>query len=276
MTASTLLRLDRLLVERGLAPSRDAAKEMITGGMVKVSGFLQVKPASMVQREAPVEVLSGVDGDEKWVSRGAHKLIKGLDTWGIDPAEKLCTDVGASTGGFTQVLLSRGAAKVAAVDVGYGQLAWTLRNDERVRVLERTNARTVTAEEIGWHASLLTVDASFISLRLLLPNLQTLIELDGTIVALVKPQFEVGKGRTSKGVVRDPDLHAEVLEAMARFVRDETELSLMGATYSPIRGPEGNIEFIFYLRKLIQSADIESPEIDFPALVEEAHNNTKN
>lgn len=267
MASSTLLRLDKLLVERGLAPSRDAAKELITGGAVKVSGFSHDKPASMIPRDASIEVARSDDG-ERWASRGAHKLIKGLDTWGIDPCGKFCTDIGASTGGFTHVLLSRGAARVAAVDVGYGQLAWELRNDERVKVMERTNARHVTPDEIGWLATLLTVDASFISLRLLLPNLQTLTAQGGTIVALVKPQFEAGRGRTSKGVVRDPEQHVEILETVTRFVRDETELELIGATYSPIRGPEGNIEFIFYMKKTNGEA---SGDIDFRALVNEAH-----
>ncbi|MDL2264446.1 TlyA family RNA methyltransferase [Synergistaceae bacterium OttesenSCG-928-I11] len=272
MAASGLLRLDRLLVERGLAPSRDAAKEMIAGGRVKVSGFLQHKPASMVSPDAQVEIAD--DGaEEKWVSRGAHKLLKGLDFWGIDPTGMQCIDIGASTGGFTQVLLARGASRVAAVDVGYGQLAWSLRNDARVRVMERTNARYVTPEEIGWSADLLTVDASFISLRLLLPNLQTLFSLDGTMIALVKPQFEAGRGRTSKGVVRDPALHEEVLRTIAAFVRDETELALIGATHSPIKGPEGNIEFIFYMKRTDEAhtGDEIDKEPDFSAVVREAH-----
>lgn len=254
---------------------------MIAGGRVKVSGFLQSKPASMLAADAPLEVTD--DGiAEKWVSRGAHKLLKGLDFWGIDPAGMKCVDIGASTGGFTQVLLARGAARVASVDVGYGQLAWSLRGDPRVRVMERTNARYVTSEEIGWSAGLLTVDASFISLRLLLPNLQTLLSLGGTMIALVKPQFEAGRGRAPKGVVRDARLHAEVLETIGAFVRDETALSLIGATHSPIKGPEGNIEFIFYMKRMDESAGEassggagnlgeadEGP--DFSAVVREAH-----
>jgi 23S rRNA (cytidine1920-2'-O)/16S rRNA (cytidine1409-2'-O)-methyltransferase len=241
---------------------------MIAGGRVKVSGFLRLKPASMVSPDARVEVVED-DIGERWVSRGAHKLLKGLDFWGIDPTGMRCVDVGASTGGFTQVLLARGAACVAAVDVGYGQLAWSLRSDPRVRVLERTNARYVTPDEIGWSAGLLTVDASFISLRLLLPNLQTLTAPGGTIIALVKPQFEVGRGRTSKGVVRDAALHEDVLATIAAFVRDGTDLALFGATHSPILGPEGNIEFIFYMRRTDETPPGGEP--DFSAVVREAH-----
>jgi 23S rRNA (cytidine1920-2'-O)/16S rRNA (cytidine1409-2'-O)-methyltransferase len=209
------------------------------------------------------------EGGERWVSRGAHKLIKGLDKWGIDPAGMICVDVGASTGGFTQVLLSRGALRVIAVDVGYGQFAWVLRNDARVRLLERTNARYITMEDIGEPADLLTVDASFISLRLLLPNLRNLIARNGLIIALVKPQFEVGRERVGKGVVRDPALHAEALRSVASFAQSEAGLVLGGATYSPIRGPEGNIEFILLLGA--PGAPVKPPSDDLDSLVREAH-----
>ena len=280
MTGSALRRLDRLLVERGLASSREEAKELIAGGRVSVSGFLQAKPASMFPPDAALAVLRD-EAEPRWVSRGAHKLLKGLDEWGIEVEGLRCVDVGASTGGFTQVLLSRGAARVAAVDVGYGQLAWQLRNDKRVQVLERTNARHLTAEEIGWTADLLVADASFISLRLLLPNLQRLVTENGSIIALVKPQFEAGRARAGKGVVRDGAVHLEVLRELAAFVERETELRLAGTTYSPIRGPEGNIEFIFYLKKgrpdparngAENCAEAADP---FPAIVAEAHERTR-
>ena len=275
MTGSNLRRLDRLLVERGLASSREEAKELIAGGRVSVSGFLQAKAASLFSPDAALTVAhdEAEAAGPKWVSRGAHKLLRGLDEWRIDVAGFTCTDIGASTGGFTQVLLSRGASRVAAVDVGYGQLAWQLRNDERVRVLERTNARYLTAAAVGWEADLLTVDASFISLRLLLPNLQKLVRGNGIIIALVKPQFEVGRARAGKGVVRDPEVHLAVLRELAAFISDETELHLAGATYSPIRGPEGNIEFIFYLKKE-RSSEAEALDT-FPSIVAEAHERSR-
>lgn len=267
MANTTLRRLDKLLVDRGAASSREAAKALISQGRVKVSGFLQNKPASMFPGDVSIEV-TPLDQGESWVSRGAHKLIKGLDTWGLDPSGLDCTDIGASTGGFTQVLLRRGARRVAAVDVGYGQLAWSLRNDPRVTVFERTNARYITPEDIGWRAALLSVDASFISLRLLLPNLRRLISEDGTIVALVKPQFEVGRERVGKGVVRARALHLEVLETVAHFAETDAGLALRGATYSPILGPEGNVEFMFWLDGAGESAPM-----DFPSLVDEAYVN---
>ena len=269
--ASALTRLDKLLVERSLAQSRDAAKALIESGRVKVSGFVQRKSSSLLSADAAIE-LERADGEEaSWVSRGAYKLLKSLDFWSIDPTGLDCVDIGASTGGFTQVLLSRGAARVAAVDVGYGQLAWTLRNDGRVRVLERTNARFVTCDDTGWSADLITMDASFISLRLLLPNMEKLLKDAGRIIALVKPQFEAGRGKTHRGVVKDRGQHLDILKELELFIRSQTELSLRGATYSPIRGPEGNIEFIFLLDKLERSLE----PLDFGAIVEEAHENTR-
>jgi 23S rRNA (cytidine1920-2'-O)/16S rRNA (cytidine1409-2'-O)-methyltransferase len=266
---STPQRLDKLLVERGLAPSRKSAKELVESGAVKVQGFPQRKPQSMFRRDSDISVTA--EGREaRWVSRGAYKLIKGLDEWKIDPSGLNCVDIGASTGGFTQVLLSRGASKVAAVDVGYGQLAWILRNDPRVSILEKTNARYLEVGDIGWHANLLTVDASFISLRNLLPNLKGLMTGDGKIIALVKPQFEVGREQVGRGVVRDPDLHLRALRDVASFSALEAGLCVVGATYSPIRGPEGNIEFIF----LLAAQEDRPPSIDFELLVKEAHEKT--
>jgi 23S rRNA (cytidine1920-2'-O)/16S rRNA (cytidine1409-2'-O)-methyltransferase len=215
--------------------------------------------------DAGIKVATGGDGF-RWVSRGAFKLIKGLDEWGVDPTGMNCVDIGASTGGFTQVLLSRGASRVVAVDVGYGQLAWVLRNDPRVLLLERKNARYLTIGDIGAPAGLITADASFISLRLLLPNMGGLLAEGGRIIALVKPQFEVGRWNVGKGVVRDPLLHEEALNAVASSARD-AGLFLEGAVYSPIRGPEGNIEFIF----LLSARDESHAQVDFNSLVREAH-----
>lgn len=272
---STRLRLDKLLVERGLASSRESAREAIERGLVEVSGFVQTKSASMVPVDVRVEMKRPSDEtDGAWVSRGAFKLLKGLDTWRIDPTGWSCIDVGASTGGFTQVLLRRGAARVAAVDVGYGQLAWVLRNDPRVQVHERTNARYLSPQNIGWRADLITVDASFISLRLLLPVFENLLLDRGLAIALLKPQFEVGRAKIGRGVVRDPSLHLEVLRGLYAFLNERTKLRLMGATFSPIRGPEGNIEFIFLLNVLPSAREganepRESP--DFEKLIFEAH-----
>lgn len=272
---STRLRLDKLLVERGLVPSREAAREAIEQGIVRVAGFVQSKPASMVPVEASVSlVCSSMNADDAWVSRGAHKLLKGLDHWNIDPTGWSCIDIGASTGGFTQVLLRRGAARVAAVDVGYGQLAWILRNDPRVQVRERTNARYLSPEDIGWQADLITADASFISLRLLLPVFENLLKDEGLAIALVKPQFEVGRTKIGKGVVRDPVLHVEVLQGLCAFLNEKTRLRLRAATFSPIRGPEGNIEFIFlmdFLRNARDDANVLQERPDFDKLVLEAH-----
>ncbi|MDR1471007.1 MAG: TlyA family RNA methyltransferase [Synergistaceae bacterium] len=268
MKGSTRLRLDKLLVAKGLASSRAEASELIEGGRVAVAGLVKDKPASLFAEDSHISV-SAEDG-ERWVSRGAHKLMRALDEWGVDPSGRDCIDIGASTGGFTQVLLHRGANRVTAVDVGYGQLAWVLRSDPRVRALERTNARYVSHGDIGWMASLLTVDASFISLRLLLPNLQNLVFDGGTIIALVKPQFEVGRRKAGRGVVRDASLHLEVLEGLSAFVRDETELCLDGVTHSPIRGPEGNIEFIFLLTRR-RGEEAGRCAANFAARVHEAH-----
>lgn len=264
-----LRRLDKALLEEGYADSRARAQELIKGGRVRVAGFVVDKPASLLPDGAKVEV--DTKGAE-WVSRGAYKLLKGLEAWGIDPAGKSCVDIGASTGGFTDVLLSRGAERVAAVDVGYGQLAWKLRQDRRVIVYERTNARYLSRETIGWEADLVVSDASFISLRLLLPPLQELLGAAGEMVVLVKPQFEAGKERIGRGVVRDPQIHLDILLELNRFIAQSTALALRGATYSPIRGPEGNIEFLFYLRRREGMEEVQGDaEENFKNLVEEAH-----
>ncbi|MDR1650768.1 MAG: TlyA family RNA methyltransferase [Synergistaceae bacterium] len=260
-------RLDKLLVGRGLASSRKEAADLIREGGVRVSGIVRDKPSSMCGADAAIEVERA---GKRWVSRGAHKLLKALDVFGVDPSGLDCADIGAATGGFTQVLLEHGAARVASVDVGYGQLAWELRNDPRVKVMERTNARLVSSEDIGWLSSIVTVDASFISLRTLILNVKRLLAPGGVIIALVKPQFEAGRGRVGKGVVRDPALHTEVLESLRAYFRGSCGLILKGADFSPIRGPEGNIEFIFLLARNINAGQVEMNE-DFAALVRDAH-----
>jgi len=267
MARQTLERLDKILVSRGYAASRGEASDMIKRGEVRVMGFVREKPSSMFGPESTVDVDRG--GAKRWVGRGALKLLKALDEWRIDPYGADCVDIGASTGGFTQVLLERGASRVAAVDVGYGQLAWELRSDPRVKVMDRVNARYVTADDIGWLSGIAAVDASFISLRVLLPNVRELISEDGVITALVKPQFEVGRDRVGKGVVRDKALHVEVLSSVADFAREDCGLVLRAATYSPIRGAEGNIEFIFLMSG--ESASPPPDAVNFAALVDEAH-----
>lgn len=268
---SKLVRLDKYLVDNKLAESRTQAQSLIEEGRVAVNGQRVLKPASQVSAGSSVRI----DTPEKqWVSRGAYKLIKALDYFRISPSGKVCVDIGASTGGFTDVLLSRGAAKVYAIDVGYGQLAWKLREDPRVVVMERTNARHLTIEMLNNEkADIIVSDASFISQKLLLGAAALLQKPDGVMVILVKPQFEVGKDRVGKGVVTDPALHLEVLRDIAVYAENNAGLTLIDATFSPIRGPEGNIEFLFEF--MLSENCHKKPEIDFVRIIEEAHIETK-
>ena len=257
-------RLDKLLHEKGLAETRAKAQAMIMAGRVKVDGNRAEKAGQMVSPEANLEV----DGKgTEWVSRGAHKLLRGLEAFGVEPRGLVCLDVGASTGGFTDVLLSRGASKVYAVDVGYGQLAWKLRSDPRVVVMERTNARFLTPDQFSEPLDLVVVDASFISLRLLLPPLEELLAENGQMILLVKPQFEAGRDRVGKGgVVRSPLVHRQVLEEFAIFAGSLRKVTLAGFTWSPIKGPSGNIEFLVHLApRQRQPMDMEA----LSALIEE-------
>lgn len=267
--SAKLTRLDKLLADRKLAASRTAAWHLIEEGRVKVDGAVARKAASMVSAAASIVV----DAHEReWASRGAYKLLRAVESFHIDAAGKRCVDIGASTGGFTDVLLSCGASVVYAVDVGYGQLAWKLRVDPRVKVLERTNARALTLDMIGGQkAELIVSDASFISLRKLFGVMEDLLTNDGVIVALVKPQFEAGRERVGKGVITDPKVHEDILNETADFIDEYTGLSLEGADYSPIRGPEGNIEFLFFLRHKVDSSA--ARRHDFCRIVAEAHAN---
>ena len=244
-------RLDRELVRRQLARSREHAAELIEAGRVRVRGTVARKPASMVDAADPVEI-SGDDASGEYVSRGGHKLAGALRAFtpqGLEVSGRRCLDAGASTGGFTDVLLRAGAREVVAVDVGYGQLAWSLRTDPRVRVVDRTNVRTLTPEAIGGQVELTVADLSFISLRLVLPALAACTAEDGDLAVMVKPQFEVGKGRVgSGGVVRDPGLRAEAVLAVAESAAT-MELGVAGMTVSPLPGPAGNVEFFLWLRR---------------------------
>lgn len=235
----TARRVDVEIVSRGLAPSREAARAAVLAGEVTVDGVRVTKAGAPVRPDAVIEVAEA----RRYVSRGGLKLEGALDRFGIDPAGCAVLDVGASTGGFTDCVLQRKAASVTALDVGYGQLDWRLRNDPRVRVLERTNVRTVDPEELDGPYDLIVVDVSFVGLAKVLPALEPLLAEDGSLLALVKPQFEAGKGRVGKkGVVRDPAVHQDVLESVAGAIR-ALGWVVCGLGWSPITGPEGNIEF---------------------------------
>ena len=235
-------RADAALVERGLAESRAKAQALIMAGLVYSDTARIDKPGQAVAADKPLSVKGQ---DHPWVSRGGVKLAHALDAFAIDPAGRICLDVGASTGGFTDVLLTRGAAKVYAVDVGHGQLAWKLRQDDRVVVLERTNARRLTAQEIPDPIGLIVCDASFIGLQTVLPAALALARPGAALVALIKPQFEVGPERVGKGgVVRDPALHEEVCQRIRAWLGAQPGWRVLGVSESPILGPEGNKEFL--------------------------------
>ena len=245
---ATRVRLDQLIVERGLAASRSRAQALLLGGKVRAGAGdgarFDRKPGDLVDPELPLEV----EAPEPYVSRGGHKLAAALDAFGIDPAGRVCLDAGASTGGFTDVLLQRGARRVYAVDVGRGQLAEALRRDSRVVSMERTNARTLTGTALPEPVTLATVDVSFISLRLVLaPIASTFDAGGGDLVPLVKPQFEAGRADVPHGVVRDPGVHARVLREVVSAAQGAA-IEPVDLIASPIQGPEGNREFLLHLR----------------------------
>lgn len=240
------LRLDVALFERGLVPSRERAKTTIMAGLVYVDGQKADKAGMTIPEDANIEVR---DMGKTFVSRGGHKIEKALDYFQIDPKGLTVMDVGASTGGFTDCLLRRGAEKVYSIDVGYGQLAWSLRQDPRVVCMERTNIRYVTPEQLPDTPSLCVIDVSFISLRIVLPVVAELLSAQGRVACLIKPQFEAGRGKVGKkGVVREPEIHLEVLEGFVENAR-AAGFAVRNITFSPIKGPEGNIEFLGYLQK---------------------------
>ena len=258
------IRLDQLVFDKGLAESRERAKAYIMAGSVYVNGQKETKPGTSVTEDAAVEMRGET---LPYVSRGGWKLEKALRVFPIDVKDAVCIDCGASTGGFTDVLLQSGAAKVYAVDVGYGQLAWSLRTDPRVVCMERTNIRYVTHEQIPEEMDVAVADLSFISLRLILGAVGALLKPEGEMVCLVKPQFEAGKDKVGKkGVVRDPVVHAEVLREFLRYA-PECGFGVRGLDFSPIRGPEGNIEYLAWLKKGAESI----PEPDIDALVAASH-----
>ena len=238
-------RLDVLLTEQGYADTRSKAQAIIMSGLVYVNGQKADKPGVSYEETVELEVRGAVC---PYVSRGGLKLEKALRDFGVKPEGYVCSDSGASTGGFTDCLLQQGAKKVFAIDVGYGQLDWKIRSDPRVVVMERTNIRFVTSEQLGEPLDLSVVDVSFISLKLVLPVIKSLLKQDrGQVLCLIKPQFEAGKEKVGKkGVVRDPATHKEVLDNFVALA-DELEFHILGLTFSPVKGPEGNIEFLGHL-----------------------------
>lgn len=242
-------RLDLAVFERGHTESREKAKALIMAGAVYVNGQKQLKAGTTVTEEDVIEVR----GEKMpYVSRGGFKLEKAMSEFGLTLTGKVCMDIGASTGGFTDCMLQNGAVKVYAIDVGYGQLAWKLRTDERVVNLERTNFRYVTEEQVPEPVDFASVDVSFISLRIILPVLRERLRDGGQAVCLIKPQFEAGRENVGKkGVVRDPKVHEDVIETITTFAL-ENGFSLLGLTFSPIKGPEGNIEYLMYVEKAEQ------------------------
>ncbi|MEF2700422.1 MAG: TlyA family RNA methyltransferase [Oscillospiraceae bacterium] len=260
------IRLDQLVFDLGLTESRERAKTTIMSGLVYVNGQKADKPGMQVAPDAKVEVR----GDAlPYVSRGGFKLEKALNVFPVDPSGLVCIDCGASTGGFTDVLLKNGAVKVYAVDVGYGQLAWSLRNDARVISMERTNVRYITSEQIPEPLDLAVMDLSFISVKLILPAVYPLLKDDAAVVCLIKPQFEAGRDEVGKkGVVRDKQVHLSVLQSFLDFV-PTAGFTAMGLDYSPIKGPEGNIEYLGYLRK----GSHPPPELSPAQVVEQSHAN---
>jgi len=257
----TRRRLDAELVRRGLARSREQAGELVAAGRVIVDGAVAAKSATQVDAAAAVVVRAGARPD--YVSRGAHKLVGALAAFapeGLRVRGRRCLDAGASTGGFTDVLLREGAREVVAVDVGYGQLAWRLRTDERVTVVDRTNVRTLSIDRIGGAVDLVVADLSFISLALVLPALHTVSRADADLVLMVKPQFEVGRERLGDGgVVRDPELRSQAVRKIADAAA-QLELGVAGVTASPLPGPAGNVEYFLWLRA--GAPDLEPAALD--------------
>ena len=259
------IRLDAFLTEKGWFESRAKAQAAIMAGQVLVDDQKIDKPGTAVKEDATIRLL----GDQlRYVSRGGLKLEKALQVFPISVEGKVIADIGASTGGFTDCALQNGAAKVYAVDVGYGQLAWKLRNDPRVINMERTNARTLTEESLSESVDGASIDVAFISLDKILPAVRKILKQDGFVIALVKPQFEAGKENVGKkGVVRDPLIHKEVIRKVIAFARAEG-FGIGGLDFSPVKGPEGNIEYLLYLTA---GADNSIPDPDIEKLVEQSH-----
>lgn len=260
------VRLDNLVYSRGLADSREKARAMIIAGEVAMAGETVLKPGTQVDESAEITIELR---RPKYVSRGGYKLEGAIKEFGLDFNGKVVLDVGASTGGYSDCALQNGAARVFALDVGYGQLDWNLRNDPRVVVLERTNIRYFDPAQLGGPVDIITMDVSFISTRLIFPVLANMLKDGGEVVSLIKPQFEAGKDKVGKhGVVRDPKVHLEVLRECIESA-SQTGLGLAAVTFSPIKGPKGNIEYFVYLKKGPAEYDTNADRIE--AMVRRAH-----
>ncbi|MBE5958045.1 MAG: TlyA family RNA methyltransferase [Lachnospiraceae bacterium] len=261
-------RLDVLLVERGLAPSREKAKAIIMSGIVYVDNVKEDKAGSQFDVTSNIEVRGKT---LKYVSRGGLKLEKAMEVFGVDVEGKICMDVGASTGGFTDCMLQNGAVKVYSIDVGHGQLAWKLVTDERVVCMDKTNIRYVTHEEVPDDIMFSSIDVSFISLTKVLLPVKNLLTPDGKVVCLIKPQFEAGREKVGKkGVVRDKSVHIEVIESVIEFAKS-IGFGIINLDFSPVKGPEGNIEYLLYLQNLTEDMEFENNEVDVQKVVELSH-----
>ena len=257
-------RLDILLVEKGLAPSREKAKAIIMSGIVYVDNVKEDKAGSSFEEDANIEVRGKT---LKYVSRGGLKLEKAMETFGVDVEDKVCMDIGASTGGFTDCMLQNGAKKVYSVDVGRGQLAWKLVTDDRVVVMDKTNIRYITPEDVVDKIEFASADVSFISLTKILEPVKEILTDDARMVCLIKPQFEAGREKVGKkGVVRDKSVHVEVIQMIVDYVRS-IGFGIIGLDYSPVKGPEGNIEYLIYLQNNLD-LDLEK---DIEEVVESSH-----
>jgi len=258
-------RLDTLLVEKGFFESRSRAQAAIMAGQVLVNEQKIDKTGTQVAPDAAIRILGG---DLKYVSRGGLKLEKAVVCFGLDLTGKVVSDIGASTGGFTDCALQNGAARVYAIDVGYGQLAWKLRSDERVVNMERTNVRYLEADSLPEKVDVATIDVAFISLDKVLPAVKKILADDGIVIALIKPQFEAGKENVGKkGVVRDPAVHLNVINNVIAVAK-ELDFKIAGLDYSPVKGPEGNIEYLLYLKN---AADVEDVKINPEEIVKNSH-----
>ena len=263
------IRLDQYLVQHGMIQSRERAKALIMAGVVFVNEQKVDKAGEMIKEDAKVEVRGH---DIGYVSRGGLKLEKAMQCFPLTPNGKVCMDIGASTGGFTDCMLQNGAVKVYSVDVGHGQLDWKLRNDPRVVCMERTNIRYVVPEDIEERPSFVSIDVSFISLTKVLLPVRNLMEENGEIAALIKPQFEAGREKVGKkGVVRDPAVHKEVIEMVISYAKS-ISFGVRHLEFSPIKGPEGNIEYLVHLVRLPDGVTEEETNVDVDAIVKSAHN----
>ena len=264
-------RLDVLLVKKGLAASREKAKAIIMSGIVYVDGDKEDKAGSTFSEEAVIEVRGRT---LKYVSRGGLKLEKAMNEFDINLVGMVCMDVGSSTGGFTDCMLQNGAVKVYSVDVGHGQLDWKLRNDDRVVVMEKTNIRYVSNDDIDDELDFASIDVSFISLTKVLMPLKALLKEGALVCALIKPQFEAGREKVGKkGVVRDPKVHIEVIRMIADYV-NANGFSILGLEYSPIKGPEGNIEYLILIKNE-EGMGLKTEELDIEGLVKMSHDELK-